>query len=151
MFRTALMRAALILAMGLGVWCGPAWAGEGDEKTPLAEKKIAHWTLGWWWYEHPPCDYWSTHNEVYTNNFRSDFIFLFGSARHFYGEAYVKGPPVPAFPVNPSFQTAPGYPGKCGYEGRPEYPLRPYPPGYEGQPYHPYPPYLPAPPITKSW
>jgi hypothetical protein len=85
---------------------------------------------------------WTTHNELNTANFRSEYVFLWGASRTFFGEPYVKGPPIYPFPVWPSYQTAPGYPGYLGYEGHPEYPIRNTPPGY---PCQPYPPNTPVP------
>jgi hypothetical protein len=36
---------------------------------------------------------WSHHNEMGCNNFRSDFMFIFGSCRTFFNESCPAGPP----------------------------------------------------------
>jgi hypothetical protein len=150
MIRSALGRAVLALTAGLGVWSGAAWAQQCQLEPAAPES--AYQMLNQQWKDHksgwsfplcsavvnnPPLCHWSTHNEMLSTNLRSELVFVFGSSRHFYGEPYVKGPPVFPFPVYMSYATCPGWPGHCGYEGRPEYPLRPYPPGYEGRPYTP--------------
>jgi hypothetical protein len=118
--------------------CAPArskpWRGstDGDDVSPAPKKG---WCCIFNWGGNNGG--WSTHNEFNTANFRSEWVFLWGASRGFFGEPYVKGPPIYPFPTWPSYQTCPGYPGCQGWEGQPEYPVRHSPPGYACQPYPP--------------
>ena len=99
-------------------------------------KGVGRWLPWWGWGGGNNCG-WSTHNEFNTGNFRSEWVFLWGGSRVFFGEPYVKGPPIYPFPLWPSYQTAPGYPGYLGWEGSAEYPICNHPPGYACRPYPP--------------
>jgi len=55
---------------------------------------------------------WATHFGFESGTFRSESVFIFGSARAFYGEACMKSPPPPYAPGS----TLPGY-GTLGSRG----------------------------------
>jgi len=57
---------------------------------------------------------WSHHNMYTCSSFHSEFIFVFGSCRQFFGEPCLPGPPEPPMPPGygppPSYLPQPGYP-----------------------------------------
>ncbi len=145
MVRRLLICGALTLLLSWG-----ATARAGDDAScskpgcaDNAQKKHAHPVLDWV-RSFPVAYTWSNHNEYLSTNVRSEVVFLFGSARDFYGEPTVKGPPIPAYPVYPSYQFSPGYPGCRGYENSPEYPFRANPAKPISATF--YPAYTPYPP-----
>jgi hypothetical protein len=61
---------------------------------------------------------WSHHNMYTCGSFHSEFTFVFGSCRQFFGETCLPGPPVPPMPPGygppPSYLPQPGYPAQAG-------------------------------------
>jgi hypothetical protein len=157
-FRAAL--AALVglsLAVGLTRADGPAYSSEplavieqggggfggGGGGTPPAQKLNPAFV-----HKGPVRDYvhecmhhlgvgcWSHHNMYTCSSFHSEFIFVFGSCRQFFGEPCLPGPPEPPMPPGygppPSYLPQPGTPP--GYPGLISSPAYGPPPGYLPQP-----------------
>ncbi len=70
---------------------------------------------------------WSHHNMYTCSSFHSEFTFVFGSCREFFGEPCLPGPPVP--PMPPGYGPPPTYLPQPGYGAAPNYNAL-YAPGY---------------------
>jgi hypothetical protein len=60
---------------------------------------------------------WSHHNMYTCSSFHSEFVFVFGSCRQFFGEPCLPGPPEP--PMPPGYGPPPSYLPQPGYAGYP--------------------------------
>jgi hypothetical protein len=58
---------------------------------------------------------WSHHNMYTCGSFQSEFTFVFGSCRQFFGEPCLPGPPIP--PMPPGYGPPPSYLPQPGYGG----------------------------------
>jgi hypothetical protein len=58
---------------------------------------------------------WSHHNSTTCSSWHSEFVFIFGSCRQFFGETCLKGPPQPPFP--PGYGPLPDYNPTWGPNG----------------------------------
>jgi hypothetical protein len=143
MTRRGNVRAALAAVIGLGVAAGlaraqapgPACSPEplavieygGGAPPPAAAPEVGFTKKG------PVRDWahdcfhkigvgcWSHHNMYTCSSFHSEFTFVFGSCRQFFGEPCLPGPPQPPMPPGygppPTYLPQPGY----GMTGNPAY------------------------------
>ncbi len=119
-------RAVVAAVIGMGVLAGLLRADEQttaspvtgpmmvQETVPATQQAVATASLGadpgqWQVRKHNWWHCWSHHNTLGCGSFKSDFMFIFGSCRTYYGEPCLKGPPPPP----PWMQGLDAAPGSC--------------------------------------
>lgn len=87
----------------------PEWrvASPGTSHPSSCRERI-HACLTKWLVKDVPAYCWADHNSVGCGNLKSEFHFIFGSCRTFYGETCFRGPPPQPIPAG--YWYGPGYP-----------------------------------------
>jgi hypothetical protein len=79
--------------------CGAA-DGAGVEGGAARRGWMPHYLRDWWG-NHERCGCWAHFNGYSCSSLASEYAFIFGSCRTWYGEPCAKGPPPPAYPGEP--------------------------------------------------
>jgi len=103
-----------------------------DPAVPPSKGPVRDWFHGCMHRKGVGC--WSHHNAYMCGSFKSEWIFVFGSCREFFGEACLPGPPQPPMPPGygppPSYLPQPGYGAQSGSGAQSGYDARLWSPGY---------------------
>ena len=91
-------------APGAAAPCATCGAPEAGQAPGAAERhgwSIMPYHLRDWWHNHEHWCCWAHFNGYSCSSLASEYAFVFGSCRTFYGEPCMKGPPPPAYPGEP--------------------------------------------------